>query len=79
MENFSSFLTGVSFGCMLVLIIFIVASPKKEIIVTINTDKKTGELLCNFKSNRNNEGDTYIVTIDGDTISSGVVIDGVWR
>ena len=33
----------------------------------------------NFRSNGTKDGDTFLIIQNGDTILSGVVVDGVWK
>lgn len=33
----------------------------------------------NFRSNGTKDGNTFVITVDSDTVLSGVVVDGVWK
>lgn len=45
---------------------------KKEVTVEITGDTVT------FESNKNQDGDTYSIIINKDTVGRGVIVDGRW-
>lgn len=62
-------------GFIVGLLISPIGSQHTEITIKTNSPY----IDYNFKSNRLKDGDTYLIIKDGDTISSGVVINRRWE
>ena len=65
------FLIGTLFG-------FTVLANLQTRHTEVTLKRGNGFIDCNFRSNNNNNGDTYNVTLNGDTISSGV-FENNWK
>jgi hypothetical protein len=61
-------------GIMVGMVIGLIVRPRQHTEITLTSSNATVQ----FKSNRIREKDTYLIIMDGDTISRGVVIDGEW-
>lgn len=49
----------------------------RKTVVTITTER--GAIDTRFLSTNNNAGDTYLITMDGDTLSNGVFDGDNWK
>lgn len=69
---FGGFCIGVFFGYSV-----LAKMQNRKTIVTISTG--IGYVDTRFTSTNNNSGDTYLITMDGDTLSSGVHDGEKWK
>lgn len=64
-------------GIIIGFFIFILSEPNKHTQVKVTT---VGDVMdWNFRSNGTKDGDTFLIIQNGDTILTGVVVDGEWE
>ena len=69
---FGGFCIGMFFGYSV-----LAKMQNRKTVVTISTG--AGYVDTRFMSTNNNSGDTYLITMDGDTLSSGVHDGENWK
>ena len=74
-ESVLLWIAGICIGLTLSSYIFPLGNQNTVVTIT----HKKGAFDLNFKSNRLKDGDTYFIILDGDTLSSGVVVSHEWR